>query len=229
MGKFRRIKLLFGLAAAGGVIAASGGCVGPAGLKGRPLTPGETTLAREVFGDAIDYKKVTVYNGPPKIAGLIEINKANLGSISPGGNIYLVSPNCTKPASTPCPRPTRRPTGGSAVTFTTVRIAPTWGQARESGTLCCPSTTLLADPLASRRAERDQTHRSERHGAGLGNRTDRGLALIAAGTTTATKTWIGIGVGGRAATILLAVVHLVAQVDCERRRSRQRSEQDECE
>jgi hypothetical protein len=97
MGKFRRIKLLFGLAAAGGVIAASGGCVGPAGLKGRPLTPGETKLAQEVFGDSIDYKKVTVYNGPPKIAGLIEINKANLGAISPSGNIYLVSANCQKP------------------------------------------------------------------------------------------------------------------------------------
>ncbi|MEZ0262864.1 MAG: hypothetical protein ACAH80_17800 [Alphaproteobacteria bacterium] len=97
MGKFRRIKLLFGLAAAGGVLAASGGCVGPAGLKGRPLTPGETKLAQEVFGNSIDYKKVTIYNGPPKIAGLIELNKDGLGAISPGGNIYLVGKDCQKP------------------------------------------------------------------------------------------------------------------------------------
>lgn len=97
MGKFRRIKLVFGLAAAGGVLAATGFGIGPWGREGRPLTPGEIAVAREVFGNTIDYSKVTVYNGPPRIFNMVELNKPNLGAISPGGNIYLVGANCQKP------------------------------------------------------------------------------------------------------------------------------------
>lgn len=97
MGKFRRFKLVFGLAAAGGVLAATGFGVGPWGRQGRPLTPGEIAIAREVFGNTIDYNRVTVYNGPPRIFNMVELNKDGLGAISPGGNIFLVGANCQKP------------------------------------------------------------------------------------------------------------------------------------
>ena len=51
-------------------------------MDGRPLTPGEIALARPLFGDAIDYAKVRLFNGkwwplqPPRTA------------MAPMGNIH---------------------------------------------------------------------------------------------------------------------------------------------
>jgi hypothetical protein len=107
MAKFRRIALLFGLVAAGASMGAVGSQITPGALKGRPLTPGEVALAQQVFGNTIDYNKVKVYNGAPKVGGIIPLKKKNLGAISPGGNIYLVSDSCQQPDLSKCSPATR--------------------------------------------------------------------------------------------------------------------------
>ena len=85
----RRLKRIFCSVATAGSFTL-GGCVSPGGLQGRPLTRGETEMARSVFGDTVDYSKVHVYNGPPKVAGIFRLTKTGLAAITPNGDIYIV-------------------------------------------------------------------------------------------------------------------------------------------
>lgn len=97
MGKRpRRLTKIFHAAAASGSMLLSG-CVTSGGLHGRPLTPGERDMARDVFGDTIDYDKVKVYNGPPKVAGIFQLKQNKLSAITPNGEIFLVGKNVQQP------------------------------------------------------------------------------------------------------------------------------------
>jgi hypothetical protein len=97
MGKLpRRLKRLFRAATASGALLA-GGCASAGGLQGRPLTPGERDMARSVFGDEINYDKVHIYNGAPKIAGIFRLKQNKLSAITPNGDIYLVGKDCQQP------------------------------------------------------------------------------------------------------------------------------------
>lgn len=97
MGKFpRRLKQIFHATAASGAMFLSG-CVSPGGLHARPLTPSERDMARTVFGDDVDYDKVKLYNGPPKVAGIFRLNQNKLSAITPNGEIYLVGKYCQQP------------------------------------------------------------------------------------------------------------------------------------
>ncbi len=85
----RRLKHIFYSAATASSLML-GGCVSAGGLAPRPLTQGETNMARSVFGDSIDYNKVHVYNGAPKIAGILRLSHTGLEAITPNGDIYIV-------------------------------------------------------------------------------------------------------------------------------------------
>ncbi len=91
----RRLKHVFCAAAATGLLV--GGCISHSGLEGRGLTSGETALARSVFGETVDYGKVHVYEGAPKVAGIFPLSQHGLGAITPCGDIYLVGKNCQQP------------------------------------------------------------------------------------------------------------------------------------
>jgi hypothetical protein len=56
----------------------------------RPLTPGETAMARRLFGDAIDYPRVRIYRRPYLWFGLQPRNCA----MSPNGHIYFGAACC---------------------------------------------------------------------------------------------------------------------------------------
>lgn len=86
----RRLKQLFCAAALGGGILGLPGCVTSGGLQPRPLTPRERDMARTVFGETIRYDDVKVYNGAPRIAGIVPLDR--MDAIAPGGNIFLVDP-----------------------------------------------------------------------------------------------------------------------------------------
>jgi hypothetical protein len=92
----RRLKKIFHAASASSLMLV-GGCVTPGGLQGRPLTHHERETARTIFGDTIDYDKVTVYNGAPKVAGIFTLNQNKLSAITPNGDIYLVSKYSQQP------------------------------------------------------------------------------------------------------------------------------------
>ena len=97
MGKrFRRLTQIFRASAASGAVFL-GGCVSAGGLHGRPLTPGERDMARGVFGDAVDYDKVKLYNGAPKVAGIFTLKQNKLSAITPNGEIFLVGKNIQQP------------------------------------------------------------------------------------------------------------------------------------
>jgi hypothetical protein len=97
MGKrFRRLRQIFRASAASGAMLL-GGCVSAGGLHGRPLTPGEKDMARTVFGNDVDYDKVKLYNGPPKVAGIFTLNQNKLSAITPNGDIYLVGRDVQQP------------------------------------------------------------------------------------------------------------------------------------
>jgi hypothetical protein len=85
----RRLRRIFCGAATAGSFTL-GGCVSAGGLPGRPLTPGETDMARSVFGDSVDYSKVHIYNGAPKVAGIFRLTETGLSAITPNGDIYIV-------------------------------------------------------------------------------------------------------------------------------------------
>jgi len=91
----RRLKKIFFAAALGGGLLALPGCVTSGGLQSRPLTPRERDMAREVFGDQIEYDKVKVYNGAPKVAGVIPLD--GMDAIAPSGNIFLVDKDSQHP------------------------------------------------------------------------------------------------------------------------------------
>jgi hypothetical protein len=57
----------------------------------RPLTPGETAMARQLFGDAIDYTRVRIYRRPYLWFGLQPKDCA----MSPNGHIYF-GPACCR-------------------------------------------------------------------------------------------------------------------------------------
>ena len=88
MGKlWRRLKQVFCTVAAA---SSASSCVTSGGLPARPLTRGETDMAKTIFGNDIDYNKVHIYNGAPEVAGIFRLSETGLAAITPNGDIYIV-------------------------------------------------------------------------------------------------------------------------------------------